>query len=712
MATVSDPHIPTVGVRPRLGGRLLNEWKTRGPLVVPPRAEWSRGLRSFRLAGLGLIGLEFIGFCIWSAIEVHRFALTADFSLYQQAVYLLAHGHLWPHVTDGGAPISFRGGHLHAFPLFSNEAEFFLVPIAILYWIWPHVLVAKLAQDAAICGGQVLAFLWMCEVVAANRARPTGDRFQLSPRTVMWVLAFGLVLLLANPWFMAASSFDFHAESFALPCIVGAARALHKGRRRAALAWALGGILSSAVGTTYVVGVGLSAAFSRRSALRDGLIVAGMGLVWFVFLSVAGLIATAGPGLFVTVLNAGNGHLVWENGYWKTVGATAQNATYGQLLKTIATHPWNIFVALWRTHSSLWANIAAPGVLGLVWPPVLIATLAVLGQSAFAPLFIIPGSQNVVVYGLIAVGSVAVVIWILGRRRRVGYALMALLAVNTIVWGAMWFPRLSHEWAPVSAPAVAALRSVQKMIGPNDEVVASQGVSGVFADRQSSYTLTADEKAIDLRAGRRVWFVIAPFDGIETDDVSVSVAYIQRLSNMPGVHLRLARGSVWAFDWMPPVGLHKLLLKPANVLQAPSWTLPGPSGRAVERGASSSSWFVTNTGAPGYVFDRGLWRVPAGRYRVSVTLSAAALTNVEVWDTTKSELLKRVVVSNTHGRTRLTLPVVMAHTGHQPFIGGSLLWAVNPEVNLGDSLELRVWTAGRAGSVNVYAASISGTPSS
>lgn len=711
MTTVSDPHIPSVAVRRRPGGRLATAWKTAGPLAVPPRAEWARGLRRFRTAGLILIAVEFIGFCIWSAIEVHRFALTADFALYQQAVYMLAHGHLWPHVTDGGAPIAFSGGQLHAFPLFSNEAEFFLVPIAVLYRIWPHVVVAKLAQDVAICGGQALVFLWMCELVAAQRGQAVVDRFRLSERASLWALAFGLLLLVANPWFLAAASFDFHAESFAFPCIVGAGRALHKGQRRAAVAWAVGGMLSSAVGTTYVVGIGLSAVLSRRSAVRSGLIVAGLGVLWFAFLNLAGLIATAGPGLFVTVLNGGAGRLVWKHGYWETVGASSQNATYGQLLRTIVTHPWNVFEALWHTHSSLWANISAPGVLGLIWPPVLIGTFAVLGQSAFAPLFIIPGSQNVVVYGLVGVGSVAVALWILRRRRRLGYAVMALLAGNTAVWGIMWFPRLSNEWAPVSPPAISALQSVQKMIGPNDEVVASQGISGAFADRQSSYSLTAAYKAIGLQHGRKVWFVIAPFDGIETIDPSVSVAYIQHLSQMPGVHLRLDKGSVWAFEWMPPAGMHKLLLKPASVLNAPTWTLPGPSGTAVKKKSSTSSWYVTNTGSPGYVFDRALWRVPAGHYEVSVTLSAAALTNVEVWDTTKAQLLKRIVVSDTHGEQHVTLPVVMTHTGHQPYVGGSLLWAVNPDVNVGDSLEVRVWTAGKAGTVSVYGASISGTQS-
>jgi hypothetical protein len=711
MSTLSDQQPQSIAIRRRPGSGLVAAWKARGPLVVPPRAEWALGLRRVRVAGLILIALEFIGFCIWSEIEVHKFALTADFSLYQQTVYMIAHGHLWPHITAGDAPVYFSDGHFIPFALFKNEAEFFLFPIAVLYRIWPHVVVAKFAQDFAICGGQVLAFLWMCELVAAKADRNVADRLRISPRTGVWVLAFGLLLLVANPWYIVAASFDLHAEPFALPCAVGAARALHKGQRRSALAWGIAGALSSAVGATYLVGVGLSAALTRRSGVRNGLIVAGLAFVWFAFLTAVGWIATAGPGLFESVLNGGHGHVVWRNGFFKIVGARTHDATYGELLKTAATHPWNVFRALNQSRSSLWADLSTPGLLGVVWLPTLLGTLAVLGPSAFSGLFIVPGFQNVAAYGLISVGSVAGAMWLLRRNRRVGIAVMAVLAANTALWGIMWFPRVSKEWAPVTPAAVSTLSQVQKLIGPGDEVVVSQGVSGPFADRQSTYAIMANGKTIQVTHGRKVWFVIAPFDGIETTQSAVSIALIERLAQTPGVHLRVAKNSVWAFEWMPPAGVHKFALKPVSVLTEPTWALPGPAGKAVMKGATTADWYVTNTGAPGYVFDRGLWRVPAGHYKVSVTLSASARTNVEVWDTTQSRLLKRTTISATHGKTRLTLPAVMSHTGHQPYVGGSLLWSINPIVNIGDSLELRVWTAGPAGSVSVYGASLTGRPS-
>ena len=69
------------------------------------------------------------------------------------------------------------------------------------------------------------------------------------------------------------------------------------------------------------------------------------------------------------------------------------------------------------------------------------------------------------------------------------------------------------------------------------------------------------------------------------------------------------------------------------------------------------------------MFNRALWRVPAGHYKVSVTLSASALTNVEVSGQDAVWLRSRIVVSATHGKTNLNLPVVMTRDTNR--MGGS-----------------------------------------
>jgi hypothetical protein len=79
-------------------------------------------MRWVRRIGLMLLALKFAGFCVWSSLLYHRFALTPDFAQYQQAWYLIAHGHLNPYDTVGN------------FPFWQNHGEFIMWPLAALYW--------------------------------------------------------------------------------------------------------------------------------------------------------------------------------------------------------------------------------------------------------------------------------------------------------------------------------------------------------------------------------------------------------------------------------------------------------------------------------------------------------------------------------------------------------------------------------------------------
>ena len=49
-------------------------------------------LGRIRRIGYAVLGLQLAGFLVWSAIMYSRFAQTADFSIYQQAWFLIAHG--------------------------------------------------------------------------------------------------------------------------------------------------------------------------------------------------------------------------------------------------------------------------------------------------------------------------------------------------------------------------------------------------------------------------------------------------------------------------------------------------------------------------------------------------------------------------------------------------------------------------------------------
>ena len=143
---------------------------------------------------IGYSGLQLAVFLVWSTILYRRFALTADFSIYHQAWYLIAHGHLNPYDTVQG------------FPFWQSHSEFLVWPLAPLYWVWPHDVLLFYVMDVGVAGAEMVVFTWLCEI--AQRSRPGKD--------AAWLAGVGLVLLVVNPWMWWAVSFGFHLEALAV----------------------------------------------------------------------------------------------------------------------------------------------------------------------------------------------------------------------------------------------------------------------------------------------------------------------------------------------------------------------------------------------------------------------------------------------------------------------------------------------------------------
>src|SRR5882724_2195716 len=126
--------------------------------LSPPSPDSGPGLRpaaplgGLRRAGYVVLGLKLIAFGVWSATLYRHFSLTSDFAQYQQAWYLIAHGHLNPYDTVGN------------FTFWQNHAEFIMWPVALLYWVFPHGVLLLWLQDAGVVGAEMVAFLWLCEL--------------------------------------------------------------------------------------------------------------------------------------------------------------------------------------------------------------------------------------------------------------------------------------------------------------------------------------------------------------------------------------------------------------------------------------------------------------------------------------------------------------------------------------------------------------------
>ena len=209
------------------------------------------------------LAVQWLALLTFNVYEYSRFALTHDFALYWQALWLMAHGHLNPYSTVAGYP--FLDNHLELI-------MFLLVPFV---WVIPSALVLLWIQSTALIGAEWIAWTWITSW--AN-----GQQEAWRP----WLRATGVVLLAANPWTYWAAAFDFHPESLMALTIMGAAYALWRGNRRALAVWVTVSLMAGDVACLLVIGLGITAALLRR--WRAALVLAGVGLGWLLVIGALG----------------------------------------------------------------------------------------------------------------------------------------------------------------------------------------------------------------------------------------------------------------------------------------------------------------------------------------------------------------------------------------------------------------------------------------
>jgi hypothetical protein len=630
-----------------------------------------RELHKVRRTGYVVLGLKLALFAFWSAVLYRHFALTPDFAQYQQAWFLIAHGHLNPYDTVGH------------FAFWQNHAEFIMWPLALLYWICPSGVMLLWLQDIGVVGAELVAFLWACDL--AVRYRPGRD--------ARWLAGAGLLLLTINPWSWWSVSFDFHAECLAVLFIALMARDMANGRRRAWL-WAFLVLACGDVAGTYVFGVGLGMVLAGRATRRRGAVMAALGVAAVVFIS-------------VIHGNSGSGHGLQAYDYLAAPGHKGA-LSMPRLVAGLVSHPVAVLAKLWSKRLDLWANLASSGLVGLAFLPLLPLMAVVVAANDLFPgfLFSEPLFQSLPIYVMLPVGTVAVLGWLTQRRRRLGLALTALVAAQAIGWSAVWSPRTPAQWQRVPGSTAATLAAVEAEIPRSAAVFASQGVVGRFSNRLDVRPLNGN---LPIQPGQD-WFVFTPWAGIQTQEPAAAMAFAGQLAGPMHATLVADASGVWAFRWTPPAGLRKLAV-PAATLALPAWTAPGVAGRAVLSGPSSG-WHVTSTGKEGYVADRLEWPRWPGQYQASVTLSATGPVNIEVWNNTGNTLLTRRSLLSTSGIETITVPVVATADYHNPiFQGWGPFKARFADAPKPQRLEVRVWTPGRE-TVNVYSARLASAPGS
>ena len=614
--------------------------------------------RRVRWAGYVLLGLQLVGYLVWSTVLYQHFSLTWDYSIYSQAWHLIAHGDLDPFSTAIGQQF------------WDSDGEFIIYLLAPLYWIFHGGVMLQWVQDLSVTGAELVIFTWLSDLARRHCAE----------RDAAWLAGFGLLLFLVNPWLWATISFDVHVEPLAIFFAAFLAWDLSRGKRRMWV-WAVLTMLCGAPPTAYVMGAGLGGILASRRTRRAGAAIAATGTAYLLVLNLAHADVTSAMIIHLYTAEA-NGN------------------------------PFRLVEIIWGQRANIIANLAPVGLVGIGAPLTLpLALSAIVPNTLYGTALAEPVFQNVPIYVFVPVGTVIVVAWLLRRHRRTAFALAGVLAAQAIGWAAVWGPQIPVQWLKVSNSEAATLTSVLARIPVSAEVAASDGILGRFAGRANiypiMYVMGGGGKIIPVRPD--TWFVIAPTSGIETLPAARQMALIGELAGPLHASLVTHANGVWAFRLPASPGITSVTV-PSGSSVLPAWAGAGAASRPVLDGAISN-WHMAATGAKGYVADGIDWMESPGRYRAEVTLSASAsasgaLVNVEVWDDNTSTLLARRAIPYTDGIQEIVLPVTAPAAPNQTVFGGwgpfRAAFASPPP---GQRIEVRVWSPGGA-AVNVYSADL------
>jgi uncharacterized membrane protein len=661
-----------------MNGALVKVGRTIDRLFFPAAVRESPDLRVLRV--FGYIGFAFLSCWLigFSALELWRYALTQDFAAAHQAWHQITHGDLNPQDTIDGVP---RYWQVHL------ELYFWLLaPIGVLLRGGMTLL---LIQDACGIIACVIAWRWMLQMLYGERPVPH--------RLTLALLALGLIIL--DPWVYWSYAFDFHSEPVAVALLVAAGYAFYQQKTRLGIGFSLGVLCCGDVATTYLAGLGLTLIIASRRYFSIGLALMATAVFWLEFSH------RIGAGV-MSAFNVTYGYLIY--GHFLGFDPTAPKLTVRDLLLGMILHPLSAVYALHDKMRDIYANLAPIGFIGIFSPWAFGISLIVLAENQLAYSFTYsqPNFQGIVMYVFGTVGFV----WFMVRFARVAsvaaVVVASLAVVNTAGWFAVWMPQLAPRWIRTSVEAAQTARLIQQQISPSDEVVASHGLVGRFADRASVYSLWAIRTI--PRDADVVQFVVSPYEGINVESVNKSLAVLDALANVYHATLRLQRAGVWWFT----VDLNQSSSRfaiPSAANDVPAWACFGKAATPYVSGPPAG-WHAVGDMRRGYVVSRAYWRAAAGNYVASADLSSRRNVTFEVWDSTSDELIVRKVVPPS---ARHRVEVLFRHLdrGADKTYDGLWAFVIDPvEAPLEDNVEIRIFSDG-TGPVDVYRVGLRGLSS-
>ena len=599
------------------------------------------GLLTFKKIGWFVLALQCLCLSIWKTFMFSRFSGTFDETIYQQGVFLISRGHLDPVAT------------IKSLPLIRDHATLLVWLLAPLDWIPPTGLVFLIASVASVVWAELIAFNWICFLMERGI-----DRF-ISIRKLYLVGATCLVLLVVNPWTWWAISWDFHVEELGAPLIIAAAYEFSRNRIGRAWMWVAALALTGDIGSTWILGLCLSAilvSLSRKD-LRVRYAKVSGALLLVGILEVIGLAAFG--------LSQGS-NLSRLYGYL-TVPA-GQNPPSKiksfTLVKSVLLHPIRVFAVLVKQRVVFFQNLAPTGFLGImtIWTFGVPAVILVENTLTHNFFFGFPGFQSLPVYTFTPVGicSILLLVGSNNHSKKILVALCVALIINCVAWEAVFLPHLKGQWVLVSKEQASILSKIDSKIPRADEVIASQGIISRFSFRKYVYTDFFNHAF--LIQTNEIYFVLAPAAGIE-GAVNLTDEEISELSSLSYSHLVVAKDGIYVFRLNPPNKMRHLDL--SRIDQSEAWLSAGAAGEVLKEG-NPQNWKVQANGERGYVVSGDYWSETEGNYRAKVSLANSAYVNVEVWNEDSGKLLAREQLTPNSAIHEVTLNFALTKTVNPP----------------------------------------------
>jgi len=475
--------------------------------------------------------VQFVGLVAYSSYLFGRGDLTADFAHNVQAWFLIGHGHLDPTDTV----------RIVAIPFWRDHFDLALWPLGLLQWIWPNPVILLWLQDAAIVAAELVTLRWVVSICDLRLARYRNT-----------VALATMVVLVANPWWYETASFDVHMTPLALPFVMGAAYSLSCGRSRRALVLAALALLFGAVAAELVFFVGAAGLLSRdvrnNGGARSALGILAVGGLWVVVVTALGANQAS---------NIGS-----EYGYLVGVGS---NASAFSILSGLVVHPAPAVHALATRWGEIERVLSATGFLGVFSPWGLAGLMSTMLPAALAqsPSYAqaIDAFQTLPAMPLLTVGALSVLVSIatrsslpLARIRPAGTWIAASLLIGIAGIGDWGVARqIPSEWWLVDAPAASTLRSALPEIPAKAEVIASEGVMGLFAEHTFVYQLVWSPQRFKVSSSVVV-FVIAPSQGQEPKNRTSAESDLPYVVQHLGGRELVVDNGVAVVEWFPPRG--------------------------------------------------------------------------------------------------------------------------------------------------------------